>query len=119
MKRKPNNYDVATKQIEKYKGISVPTEINENEAHMYHVLLVKSKANPSTLEFENTARIQKFHREVFEKNADKGGFNRLGYDNLFVFHNPTIVEKPVITDEVPELVEEVKKKATKKEEVAE
>jgi hypothetical protein len=106
MKKQANNYSVAVKQTERFEGITVPSEIEENEANLYHVLFVKSRANSQTLRFENKARIQKFHKEAFEKIADKGGFNRLGYDNVFVFHNPTIVE-------------EVKKKTTKKEVVEE
>jgi hypothetical protein len=90
MRVEPNKFEVCKDQISKYQGIEVPSEINESEAHLFHVLIIKSKANSHTLQFENVARVQKFHKEVFEKNADKGGFNRLGYDNVFVFHDPTL-----------------------------
>ena len=98
MKRKPNNYDVALRQTEKFKGVQVPVEIEKHEEHLYHVLIIKSRPNAKTLEFENNAKVQTFHKEVFGKNAENG-FQRLGYDNLVIFHDPTIKEAKAVKEE--------------------
>ena len=84
-----NKYSVAVKQLEKF-NVEVPKEINENEKTMFHVLNIESSANMKTREIIDKYRIQKFHKDSFEKSLRNNDFLRLGYENIVIFHDPTI-----------------------------
>lgn len=90
MNKTPSNkYDVAIKQLAKF-NVEVPKEINENEKNMYHVLNIESSANMKTREIIDKYRIQKFHKDSFEKSLKNNDFLRLGYENIVIFHDPTM-----------------------------
>lgn len=102
-KVQPNKYSVACNQVSDKKGVEVPFEINDNEKHLYHVLIIDSKANHITQTFEHKVRKQMFNQETFTKNSNDGSYVRLGYGNMVVYHDPTLPE----VEEVDE-IEEVK-----------
>lgn len=85
---KANKLAVAKKQVEKYKGISIPTEIKESEKHLVHVLFIESHANRSTMEFVHKSRVQIFSVEAFNVSERKSTFPKSGSDQMIVFHDP-------------------------------
>jgi len=98
-----NKFNVACKQVEGKNGVVVPSEINADEKHLFHVLIVDSKANHVTETFEHRVRKQMFNKETFLKNSNDGSYTRLGYGNMVVYHDPTLPEVEEVED-----VEEMK-----------
>lgn len=90
---KPNSLETANKSVEKYEGVKLPTTINANENHLYHVAIVESIVNREKLKFDNKLRIQKFNDRAWlriEKNL-----KRIGVENAFIFHNPKLNKEEV------------------------
>lgn len=83
-----NKYNEASNQVSKLKGVKVPREINANEKNYYHVLVIKSKADPVKMEYVHEVKIQVINAESFERNKET--YKQLGYSNMVVFHNPLV-----------------------------
>lgn len=69
----------------KYKGIDIPEEIREDEAHLTHVALIKSIPNVQTMEFDNSAQIVKLNEQALETTKDN--FARYAGGVVFVIHD--------------------------------
>lgn len=87
-----NKYNEAVNQTAKLKGVKVPREINANEKGYYHVLVIKSKADPVKMEYVHDVKVQIINPESFERNKET--YKQLGYSNMVIFHNP-IVQKQI------------------------
>ena len=91
-KLKPNLLQVAKKQMSKFiDKINLPTEINENEEHLYHVIIVDAEFNPATLETVYKSRVQMFNSRSWTATKDR--LKQIGHTNVHVFHDPTIKAK--------------------------
>lgn len=95
-KTTPNLLEVAKKQMSKFiSKIDVPTEINENEAGLYHVVIVEASFNQAQLEATYKAKIQMYDDRSWI--AVKDRLKQIGHTNIYVIHDPTIkgeVKKP-------------------------
>lgn len=64
----PNQLNKAKKALSKLKDYDVetafPHEIREDEAHLTHLIMVKSAPNMKTMEFEHNTKIVKLHDEA-------------------------------------------------------
>lgn len=78
--------------------INVPTEIAENEAGLYHVVIVEAEFNQAKLEATYKAKVQKYNVKSWL--AVKDRLKQIGHTNVYVIHDPTIKagETPKATD---------------------
>lgn len=64
----PNNYEAAKKTLKALKDFNVendlPEEIREDEAHLTHLLTVRSSPNMKTFEFEHNTKIIKLTEQA-------------------------------------------------------
>lgn len=79
------------KELEKAisQGLEIPSEIKESEKNYYHVLILDSKFNQTTLEVTHKVRTVIYNDRSWIAIEDK--LKRAGYGNIAVLHNPTIV----------------------------
>ena len=85
MNIKANNFKKAEEVLAKFKGYTVPSEVAEKEAHLTHLIIIKSAPNTQTMEFEHTAKIVKLNDESLE--ATKSQFKTLGANEIVVLHD--------------------------------
>lgn len=81
----PNNLKQAEKALHKVESYEVPTEIRADEAHLTHLIMVKSVPNMKTLEFNHTVKIVKLTEEALA--ATKDHYSRMGQTALVELHN--------------------------------
>lgn len=72
-------------------GVTVPSEIREDEKGYFHVLFITSKPNPKTLKFDHEVLPQVINKETFDR--CKETYNQLGYTNMVIYHNPLVQAK--------------------------
>ncbi|AHK11376.1 hypothetical protein F132_30 [Flavobacterium sp. phage 1/32] len=85
MNTKANNHKKAEAVLAKFKGYTVPSEVEEKEAHLTHLIIIKSAPNTQTMEFEHTAKIVKLNDESLE--ATKSQFKTLGANEIVILHD--------------------------------
>lgn len=68
----PNRLNKAKEALAEHKGLEVPKEIRQDEAHLTHLLMVKSSPNFKTFEFEHTIKHVKVNTDAL--NAAKDAF---------------------------------------------
>ena len=87
-KKIPANQAKTTKQQlgEIAEKVTVPTEINENEKHLYHVLIVEGKFNQSTLTTKYKGRVQMFNYRSWL--TVKKRLKQIGITHAHIIHNP-------------------------------
>lgn len=85
----PNNLKVAKKNVKDFTGVTIPEEINESEAHLVHAVIINSTPVPPT-GWKHEAKVQMFHKNTIE--VQKENLTRLGYTQLFIFHDPRLGE---------------------------
>lgn len=84
----PNKLNQAQSQVAKLKGVKIPSTIKTHEKGFYHLLIITSKANQNTLEFDHNVIVQIVNKESFAKGKDT--YKQLGYTKVVIFHNPII-----------------------------
>lgn len=88
-KTTPNLLEVAKKQMSKFiDKIDVPTEINENEAGLYHVVIVEASFNQAQLEATYKAKVQMYDDRSWI--AVKDRLKQIGHTNIYVIHDPKV-----------------------------
>lgn len=85
---KPYKLTQANKQVSKLKGVKIPTEIKEAEKNYFHALIIDSRPNPKTMEFDHNVKNQIINPESFERN--KRTYKQLGYSNFVIYHDPLL-----------------------------
>jgi len=93
-----NRLNEARNQIKKYKGVKVPNEIPESEKDYFHVLMIDSKPNAITLEFEHKVKTQIFNLKSFT--ASENQYRKLGVGTMVVYHNPQVKNGKLPEDSV-------------------
>lgn len=89
-KTKTNNYSQATKEIgsmDKDLTEKIPQEIENKDAKMYHVALVKIAQRPGQVKNDVSVTVQQYHQNGFEK--IKRSFIFQGFNKLIVVHDPS------------------------------
>ena len=79
-----NNLENLKEVKKKYKGIDIPEEIREDEAHLTHVALIRSVPNTVTMEFENSLQIVKLNEQALETTKDH--FTRYAQGLAIIIH---------------------------------
>ena len=89
----PNKIAVAQNQMskiwDKVKS-KVPTEIREDEKHLYHVVIVEGAFNRHTLETKFNVKSQCYNGRSWISVKDR--LKQLGYTNVTLIHDPTVKE---------------------------
>lgn len=89
-KIKSNNFDACKKQCATWESVNVPTEINEEEKHLYHLLFVEVIHRAREQRYDIRQSIIKLNvNDYIQKVQKRNEFAILGYTNLFVLHDPT------------------------------
>ena len=87
----PNKIAVAQNQMskiwDKVKS-KVPTEIREDEKHLYHVVIVEGAFNRHTLETKFNVKSQCYNGRSWISVKDR--LKQLGYTNVTLIHDPTV-----------------------------
>lgn len=84
---KPNNLEQAKGNVNPDWDVKIPTEINELEAHLYHVLFVVREHDASRETYDTSSSVRKFNIESWQN--VKANTNRIGYKHTFILHDPT------------------------------
>lgn len=106
-KIKANQSETSKKQMgDIAHHVEVPTEINENEKHLYHVLIIEAKFNSTTLKASYKKRLQTYDFKSWLSVKDR--LRQIGVSHVYIIHNPTIEEAKAV-------VKETAKKEPKKE----
>lgn len=121
-KVKANCYNRAKGNVKGIEGVELPSEINANEAHMFHVASIKKVNLVNEERYETNVRIMKFHKDEFIRKSSKKGGGQLGFTdalqkigekNIFILHDPTQLTEKV--ENVEEGLNEVVENKPKKE----
>lgn len=86
-----NSFETARKQLSNYPEIQVPEVINELDKNHIHVVFIDRVHNERERRYENKVMIKKFSVEAYEMN--KKEFSKLGYGEMFIFHDPRVKAK--------------------------
>lgn len=88
----PNNLEVLKSQLSDLikDGVVIPSEIEEKDSKMYHVVLIKSKPNPAKMKYDHNVQVQMYNDRSFNK--VKGQAGRLGLGTLHILHDPKKAE---------------------------
>lgn len=98
---KANNYEAVKGNVQSDWGVTIPTEINDAEAHLYHVLFVVRENDPVRETYTTSQSVRRFIPEAW--NAVKDQARQIGYKYTFVLHDPSKpVEAPKKTTKVIE-----------------
>lgn len=119
MNTKANNFKKAEEVLKKFKGYETPEEVREDEAHLTHLIFMRSVANTQTMEFEHTAQLVKLNEESLE--ATKNQFKTLGANEIVTLHDGKEYQKKkreTDAKEAEEAKEAKKAEEAKKEEEA-
>ena len=84
---KANNYEAVKGNVQSEWGVKIPTEINETEAHLYHVFFVVREHDSERETYTTNSSVRRFTPEAW--NGVKDQTRRIGYKYTFILHDPT------------------------------
>ena len=84
---KANNYEAVKGNVQSEWNVKVPTEINELESHLYHVLFVVREHDAERETYDTSSSVRKFTPEAW--NGVKDQTRRIGYKYTFILHDPS------------------------------
>ena len=87
---KANNYEAVKGNVQSDWGVKIPTEINELESHLYHVLFVVREHNAERETYDTKPSVRKFPHEAWFSVKDQ--VKSIGYKYTFILHDPS---KPI------------------------
>lgn len=109
----PNQLKVVKGQMDKYikAGVEIPEEINDNEKHLFHVIIITDKQlNGVTLDVNVKTKVQTFDDRSWLKHKDN--LKQIGFGESFILHDPTekskSTEKSSGKSERAELIDQAK-----------
>lgn len=101
-KIKPNKLTECQKQAAGF-DVEIPTEINANDAvRFYHMALIEQVHRPTQKRYDTRISIIKMNQTDYiskvigrsSKGSNANVMALLGYENLFVLHDPTVKATP-------------------------
>ena len=85
---KANNYEAVKGNVQSEWGVKIPTEINDVESHLYHILFVVREHDSERETYDTSSSVRKFSPEAWLGTV-KDQTKRIGYKYTFILHDPS------------------------------